>query len=410
MRNRYRVRSGENTPEYDYDMHFSFKFKGVDIETGSTFIVEAIRDLENDVIMIKCRKCHNQHSWKESMEDQWASGLCQECLNKEQSTREINYIMRVAVKFDDLGRPVRPSRNKEWNVKFSNGSILECSKEEVVRYFCHSDEEIRERCDKLKHDITEQWTLIKFENIHIEEFDIEFVDHNSEYTKIIENRAMDEETERMIKYETWKRNNFDILLELLYNWKDQEDNEILVLLKKNYPDSTTPGGAPWNLRSVKLLREYLNLIPKDVFEEWQKWEKTIIGMLQIKKILIPKRHIIFKNEALKIFSYKEIDALIKIKDSYFIIDAKYKGGDVDPQQGEIYKRSLENLGYSIEAVIFITAEEGMSKKLTEDIYSFPSMIFKVAVYEAKDEDKMLFGIRRFIGLVDKNKSKTFSPK
>ena len=119
---------------------------------------------------------------------------------------------------------------------------------------------------------------------------------------------------------------------------------------------------------------------------------------------------IFKNEALKIFSYKEIDALIKIKDSYFIIDAKYKGGDVDPQQGEIYKRSLEKLGYSIEAVIFITAEEGMSKKLTEDIYSFPSMIFKVAVYEAKDEDKMLFGIRRFIGLVDKNKSKTFSPK
>ena len=408
MKIRYRVRSGENTPEYDYDMPFSLKIKVVDMETGLAFIIEAVRDLKNEVIIIECRKCHNQHTWKESMEDQWISGLCQECLRKEQSAREISYIMRVAVRFDDLGRPVRPSRDKEWNVKFRDGREIECSKEEVIEYFCHSNYEIRERRDKLKHDITEQWTLIKFEEIHIEEFDIEFVDHNSEFTKIIENRAMDEETKRMIKYETWKRNNFDILMDFLYNWKEQEDDEILELLRQNYPDSTTPGGASWNRRSVKLLREYLNLIPKDVFKEWQKWEKTIIGMLQIKNILIPKRHIIFKNETLKIFSHKEIDALIKIKDIYFLIDAKYKGGDVNPDQGLIYKKSLEKLGYSIEAVLFITAEEGMSKKLAEDIYAFPSIIFKVAVYEAENEDRMLSGIRSFIDLVDKNKSKTFS--
>lgn len=402
------MRTGEDTPEYDYDMPVSFKFKGVDMETGETFIIDAVRDLKKGVINIGCRKCHNQHSWKESTEDQWASGLCQECLSKEQSAREIRYIMRVAIKFDDLGRPVRPPRNKEWNVKFGDGSKIECSKEEVIKYFCHSDNEIRERCDKLKHDITEQWTLIKFKEKHLEEFDIEFVDHTSEFTKIVQNRSMDEETKRTIKYETWKRNNFEILMDLLYTWKAKEDDEILELLRENYPNSTTPGGASWNRRSVRLLREYLNLIPKDVFEEWEKWEKTIMGMLQIKNVLIPKRHIIFKNEASKTFSHKEIDALIKIKDVYFIIDAKYKSGDVNPEQGQIYKKSVEKLGYSIEAVLFITAEDGMSKKLAKDIYAFPSMIFNVAIYEAENEDRMLFGIRRFIDFVDNNKNKTLS--
>ncbi len=142
--------------------------------------------------------------------------LLQPNLNKEHSAREIRYIMRVAIKFDDLGRPMRPPRNKEWNVTFRDGSKIECSKEEVIKYFCRSDDEIRERCDKLKHDITEQWTLINFEEKHFEEFDIEFVDHTSEFTKIVQNRSIDGETKRIIKYETWKRNNFEILIDLLY--------------------------------------------------------------------------------------------------------------------------------------------------------------------------------------------------
>jgi len=69
---------------------------------------------------------------------------------------------------------------------------------------------------------------------------------------------------------------------------------------------------------------------------------------------------------------------------------------------------LEKLGYSIEAVLFITAEDGMSKKLAEDIYTFPSMIFNVAIYEAENEDRMLFRIRRIIDLIDNNKNRTLS--
>ena len=60
------MRTGEDTPEYDYDMPIYFKLEGVNMETGETFIIDVVRDLKKGVINIECRKCHNQHSWKES--------------------------------------------------------------------------------------------------------------------------------------------------------------------------------------------------------------------------------------------------------------------------------------------------------------------------------------------------------
>ena len=88
-----------------------------------------------------------------------------------------------------------------------------------------------------------------------------------------------------------------------------------------------------------------------------------------------------------------------MKDEYFLIEAKYKGGDVNPDQAQLYIKALEKIGYNITAALYITAEEGIPKKITENIYVLPSMWFSV-IYDGKEEDVILARIKRAIEIAE----------
>lgn len=409
MGRRYYVRSGEGTPEYDYDTRIPFRFEGVDLTNGTIFFVDGIDDLENNTIVIKCRNCREEYSWDKKivMEDQWTSGLCKECLLNEQKTSnsqdKIEYVRRILVIRDHTDNLVIPPKDQEWEIKFKNRVVKKCSREEVIAHYCYTEDQIKENFVKLKFILEEKWILIKFEESQIKDsnFEVCLVDQNSIFFKIIENMKVEKQIDRMISYENWKANNFEIFLILESECFEKTNQQVLDFLINKYPDSRSPRGSLWTLQGVRLLREYMNQIPKDFSREWEKWENTIRMMLRIRKILIPERLIIFKNNTLKQFSYQEIDALIKLDDKYFLIDAKYKGGNVNPEKIQIYMKALEKLSFKVIAALIITAEEGIVKRLDDKIYIIPSMWFST-IYDGKQEEKMLFRIKRAIDIADGN--------
>lgn len=408
MKKRYTVPYHEGTPEYDYDAKIPFRYKGVDLTNGKTFIVDGIDDLENNCIIIKCRACNNEYKWdkKNSSEDEWTSGLCNVCLSKEQKSAKpedkIKEIRKLhAIRDHNTDKMVEPPKNRSWEIVFQNGVVKKCSKEEVISHYCYTETQIRENLEKLKVPVEENWNLTKFDESQINDpaFEISLIDHSSIFFKIIENFKFETVIERMTVYENWKRNNFDIFLIIESHLFDKTNEQVLDYLKAQYPDSRSPRGSNWTLKNVRLLREYMNQIPKDISREWEKWENTIRMMLRLRKILIPERLLIFKNVDSNKFSYKEIDALAKGKDEYFLIEAKYKGGDVNPDQAQLYIKALEKIGYNITAALYITAEEGIPKKIADNIYVLPSMWFSV-IYDGKEEEVILARIKRAIEIAE----------
>ena len=203
----------------------------------------------------------------------------------------------------------------------------------------------------------------------------------------------------MIGYEKWKIKNFELFIRLLSECSNKSNGQVLEFLNNEYLTTKTPGGSSWTIQAVRYLREYMDQIPKDISRDWEKWENTIRVMLQFRKILIPERFLVLRNDTLKQFSYKEIDALIKLDDNFFLIEAKYKGGDVNPEQVQVYVKTLDKLGYKITATLFITAEDGIPEKIADNIYVLPSMWFSV-IHSGKQEEKMLFGINRAISIAE----------
>lgn len=63
MGKRYKVRTSEGTPEFEYDTKIHFKIKGVDLPNSTIFYVKGVDDLENNAIIIKCRNCNVEYSW-----------------------------------------------------------------------------------------------------------------------------------------------------------------------------------------------------------------------------------------------------------------------------------------------------------------------------------------------------------
>jgi len=116
---------------------------------------------------------------------------------------------------DETIKLIIPPKDQEWEVKYPDGTIKKCAMEDVIPLFCHSEEELRERYERLKYAIQENWMLIRFEESHIEDFEINLVDKESIFFKIIKNRDLEEHFKRMIRYEQWKANNFEIFMRTL---------------------------------------------------------------------------------------------------------------------------------------------------------------------------------------------------
>jgi len=268
-------------------------------------------------------------------------------------------------------------------------------------YYCHDIDELNEKLDQMKYPIKDEWKIIPFNEKYIDHpsFRIEFIDADSQFFKMIQNVAIEQNKTSIITCEKWKFDNFEIFLFMIGEWREKSNHEILTLLTQSFPDSKSPNGKNWTIQAIKPLREHLNIIPKDSSRDWEKWELTMRRMFAKYDILDPRRCLIIKNIHDKTFCYKEIDALIKVLGEYYLFDAKYKGGTVDSQQLQIYINILEKIGFKIKAGIFLVANDGFIEKHGVKIYSISDMTFSI-IFNSKNEEEVGKYINNLIKLVE----------